>query len=99
MCCALTRPARVLLIYRRDAYDLLRARRYKGGLGLEPDVLPSASPSAGIPSRLLGLHGRLGAAMIEPDVTDIVADVGGIGGTLAGNALSLAAMRATLTRY
>ncbi len=64
--------------------------------GLEPDILVvGKSIGGGIPSGAYGitssLADRVGA---EPDA-DLV-DVGGVGGTLAGNALSVAAMRATL---
>jgi glutamate-1-semialdehyde 2,1-aminomutase len=50
---------------------------------------------AGIPSAAYGLTDAVSQRIYEH--TDWKnADVGGIGGTLAGNALSLAAMRATL---
>ena len=65
---------------------------------LEPDFLTHrASPLAsGIPAGRVRLHRRAGRAPIGPITGATHADVGGIGGTLAGNALSLAAMRATL---
>ncbi len=53
----------------------------------------------GIPSGAYGLTAELAEEVMRLDSTgdaDII-DVGGIGGTLAGNALSLAAMRATLS--
>jgi glutamate-1-semialdehyde 2,1-aminomutase len=65
---------------------------------LDPDVIVFGKAiGAGIPGAAYGF---------SQDVADRIAarqelencDVGGIGGTLAGNALSLAAMRATLTR-
>jgi glutamate-1-semialdehyde 2,1-aminomutase len=65
---------------------------------LEPDLLVFGKPiGAGVPGATYGF---------TQDVADAIAarhnledcDVGGIGGTLAGNALSLAAMRATLDR-
>jgi glutamate-1-semialdehyde aminotransferase len=64
--------------------------------GLQPDILTLGKPiGAGVPGAAYGLSasisGRAGAISSSPD-----ADVGGIGGTLSGNALSLAAMRATL---
>jgi glutamate-1-semialdehyde 2,1-aminomutase len=66
--------------------------------GLEPDVVTiGKSLGGGIPCGAYGiadaLVGRIDAAVNEG--ADIV-DVGGVGGTLAGNALSTAAMRATL---
>jgi len=64
--------------------------------GLEPDVVTIGKPIAGgIPASAYGFTDELAdriAASIE--LEDV--DVGGVGGTLAGNALSLAAMRATL---
>jgi glutamate-1-semialdehyde aminotransferase len=65
---------------------------------LEPDVLVFGKAiGGGIPGAAYGfsqeLAGRIVAAQGLEDC-----DVGGIGGTLAGNALSLAAMRATLTK-
>ena len=63
---------------------------------LEPDVLTIGKPiGSGVPSGALGctqeVTQRILASLVVRD-----SDVGGIGGTLAGNALSLAAMRATL---
>ena len=49
----------------------------------------------GIPIGAYGLSAELGARVEALDAADLV-DVGGVGGTLAGNALSLAATRATL---
>ncbi len=64
--------------------------------GLQPDALTIGKPIAGgLPAAAYGfsaeLAGRVASSIELEDV-----DVGGIGGTLAGNALSLAAMRATL---
>jgi glutamate-1-semialdehyde 2,1-aminomutase len=50
---------------------------------------------AGIPSAAYGVTEELQRRIVETTDPDAV-DVGGTGGTLAGNALSLAAMRATL---
>ena len=65
---------------------------------LEPDVLVFGKAiGGGIPGAAYGFSqevaGRIAAAQNLEDC-----DVGGIGGTLAANALSLAAMRATLTK-
>jgi glutamate-1-semialdehyde 2,1-aminomutase len=65
--------------------------------GLEPDFLTIGKPLAsGVPAACYGMSeevaSRVGAAMNELPTSD----VGGVGGTLSGNALSLAAMRATL---
>jgi glutamate-1-semialdehyde 2,1-aminomutase len=65
---------------------------------LEPDVVTiGKSIAGGIPIGAYGVSAELAAAIGADEEADIV-DVGGIGGTLAGNALSLAAARATLER-
>lgn len=64
--------------------------------GLEPDVLTVGKAIAsGVPGAVYGLSAAL-AAGVPPRIRIDEADAGGIGGTLAGNALSIAAMRATL---
>ena len=67
--------------------------------GLEPDIfIIGKSIGGGIPSGAYGLSQEVAdriSAMAGPGGADIV-DVGGVGGTLAGNAMSVAAMRATL---
>ena len=64
--------------------------------GLQPDIVTIGKTlGAGIASGAYGMTERV--RKLVDDRTDARnADVGGIGGTLAGNALSLAAMRATL---
>ena len=64
--------------------------------GLEPDVVTIGKTlGAGIPSACYGMTAEMNDRVVA--ATDWEnADVGGTGGTLAGNALSLAAMRATL---
>ena len=64
--------------------------------GLRPDfVTIGKTLGAGIPSAAYGMTEEMNARIVA--ATDWEnADVGGTGGTLAGNALSLAAMRATL---
>ena len=64
--------------------------------GLEPDVVTMGKAiGGGIPCGAFGLTAELSDRIRRSvELEDI--DVGGIGGTLAGNALSLAAMRATL---
>lgn len=66
---------------------------------LEPDIFViGKSIGGGIPSGAYGISREVAAAITrhtEAGDADIV-DVGGVGGTLAGNALSTAAMRATL---
>jgi glutamate-1-semialdehyde 2,1-aminomutase len=63
---------------------------------LEPDVVTIGKTlGAGIPSACYGMSREVNDRVVA--ATDWEnADVGGTGGTLAGNALSLAAMRATL---
>jgi glutamate-1-semialdehyde 2,1-aminomutase len=64
--------------------------------GLDPDVLTvGKSIAGGVPAGAFGLSAELAERMASEQDADYV-DVGGVGGTLAGNALSLAATRATL---
>ncbi|HUD72757.1 MAG TPA: aspartate aminotransferase family protein [Dongiaceae bacterium] len=64
--------------------------------GLEPDMLTVGKAIAsGVPGAVYGLSAALAAA-VPPRIRVDESDAGGIGGTLAGNALSIAAMRATL---
>jgi glutamate-1-semialdehyde 2,1-aminomutase len=69
---------------------------YTGKHGLQPDFLTCGKPLAGgIPVGVYGFTETVAQAFwTKLEQED--ADVGGIGGTLAGNALSIAAMRATL---
>jgi glutamate-1-semialdehyde 2,1-aminomutase len=64
---------------------------------LKPDFLTIGKAiGGGIPTGTFGMTNEI-AADIKKKVELEIIDTGGIGGTLAGNALSLAAMRATLT--
>ncbi len=64
--------------------------------GLEPDILTLGKPIAsGVPAAVYGFSNEV-AERIRSVGRIEMADTGGIGGTLAGNALSMAAMRATL---
>lgn len=64
--------------------------------GLRPDMLTLGKPiGGGVPSGAYGVSADV-ADRIQAAMPIQEADVGGIGGTLAGNALSMAAMRATL---
>lgn len=64
--------------------------------GLQPDIFViGKSIGGGIPSGAYGLTADVAAQVAEHVEADLV-DVGGVGGTLAGNVLSTAAMRATL---
>jgi glutamate-1-semialdehyde 2,1-aminomutase len=69
---------------------------YTGLYGLQPDMFVVGKPIAsGLPAAAYGFTPDV-AAMITTLIERDASDTGGIGGTLAGNALSLAAMRATL---
>ncbi|MFJ6982768.1 MULTISPECIES: transaminase [unclassified Streptomyces] len=64
--------------------------------GLEPDVLTIGKAiGGGIPTAAYGLSAELADRLLGRADLDLV-DMGGVGGTLAGNALSVAATRATL---
>lgn len=69
---------------------------YTASRGLQPDFLTLGKPLAGgVPAAIYGFTEQVASAFsAKLDLDD--ADVGGIGGTLAGNALSIAAMKATL---
>jgi len=65
--------------------------------GLSPDaVVLGKTIGAGIPAGAFGMTEEL-ANRISSSLHLETIDVGGVGGTLAGNALSMAAVRATLT--
>ena len=67
-----------------------------GALGLEPDMLVIGKTiGGGIPVATYGMTAAI-ADRVRPSITVEESDVGGIGGTLAGYALGLAAARATL---
>jgi glutamate-1-semialdehyde 2,1-aminomutase len=69
---------------------------YTAANGLEPDFLTIGKPLAGgVPAAVYGFTEAVSREFTERLAVDD-ADVGGIGGTLAGNALSIAAMKATL---
>ncbi len=64
--------------------------------GLQPDIFViGKSIGGGIPSGAYGISADV-ARRVGTDAEADLVDVGGVGGTLAGNALSVAAMRATL---
>ncbi|MHC1783883.1 MAG: aspartate aminotransferase family protein [Anaerolineaceae bacterium] len=69
---------------------------YTAEHGLKPDILTVGKTiGSGIPAAVYGFTEEIGE-MVSKSIKVDESDVGGIGGTLAGNALSLAAMRATL---
>ncbi len=64
--------------------------------GLDPDVVTIGKAiGGGVPAAAYGLSAELAEALAGRADLDLV-DMGGVGGTLAGNALSIAATRATL---
>jgi glutamate-1-semialdehyde 2,1-aminomutase len=70
---------------------------YTGAYGLEPDVLTVGKAiAAGIPAAAYGFSEPVAERLEAMLPADERADVGGIGGTVAANVLSLAATRATL---
>ncbi|HUC58082.1 MAG TPA: transaminase [Streptosporangiaceae bacterium] len=63
---------------------------------LDPDIVTIGKAIAGgIPAGAYGLSDELAERIMSDESADLI-DTGGIGGTLAGNALSVAAMRVTL---
>lgn len=63
---------------------------------LEPDLLTIGKPiGGGFPAAAYGFSAEV-AERINAAIEKDVSDVGGIGGTLSGNAMALAAIRATL---
>jgi len=66
--------------------------------GLKPDIVTiGKSLGGGIPAGAYGLSQEIADQVALHREADLV-DVGGVGGTLSGNALSVAAMRATLEK-
>jgi glutamate-1-semialdehyde 2,1-aminomutase len=69
---------------------------YTAAHGLEPDLLTVGKAiGGGVPVAAYGMSEELEKRLLTLPGVDLE-DVGGVGGTLAGNALSLAATRATL---
>ncbi|KTD78470.1 aspartate aminotransferase family protein [Legionella waltersii] len=69
---------------------------YTKAYDLEPDILTLGKPiGSGIPAAVYGFSMEFSKAL-EHKIQVSTCDTGGIGGTLAGNALSLVAMKATL---
>jgi len=67
-------------------------------IGLQPDFLTIGKAiGGGFPTGAFGMSAEIAQA-IKSQVELEVIDTGGVGGTLAANALSLAAMRATITK-
>ena len=69
---------------------------YTTAHGLEPDMLVIGKPiGGGMPVAAYGMSAAV-AAQVRNSIARDESDTGGIGGTLSGNALALAATRATL---
>ena len=71
---------------------------YTRAAGLEPDLLTIGKAiGSGIPAGTYGFSRAVADRIVAANDDLELIDVGGVGGTLAGNALSLAAIRATLS--
>ena len=93
---ALTRKYGTLLVIDETHTMCAGPGGYTREAGLQPDILTVGKTiGSGIPAAVYGLSEEVGN-MVSKSIKVDESDVGGIGGTLAGNALSLAAMRATL---
>jgi glutamate-1-semialdehyde 2,1-aminomutase len=93
----LTRRTRTLLIVDETHTLCAGPGGYTAAYGLEPDVLTLGKAiGAGIAAGAYGFSEEVGERLEAMLPRDERADVGGIGGTVAANVLSLAAMRATL---
>ena len=94
---AATRDAGTLLIIDETHTLCAGPGGYTAAYGLEPDVLTVGKAiGAGIPAAAYGFSAEVAERLEALLPADEKADVGGIGGTVAANVLSLAATRATL---
>ncbi|HEY0276788.1 MAG TPA: transaminase [Solirubrobacterales bacterium] len=92
----LTRAAGTLLIIDETHTLCCGPGGYTRAEGLEPDLMTIGKAIAGgVPVGAYGMTDEVAERILSKTIWD-AADVGGVGGTLAGNALSLAAVRATL---
>jgi glutamate-1-semialdehyde 2,1-aminomutase len=92
----LTRSAGVLLVNDETHCFSAGPGGATAAWGLEPDIVTiGKSIAGGIPAGAYGLSPSVAAAVESLGDADLI-DTGGVGGTLAGNALSVDAMRATL---
>jgi glutamate-1-semialdehyde 2,1-aminomutase len=92
----ITRRAGTLLIIDETHTICCGEGGYTQTHGLTPDMLTIGKPIAGgVPAAVYGMSAAVQARVLAASRRD-EADTGGIGGTLAGNALSIAATRATL---
>jgi len=94
---AATRDTGTLLIIDETHTICAGPGGYTAAYGLEPDLLTIGKPIAGgVPAAAYGFSARVAERLEALLPVDERADVGGIGGTVAANVLSLAATRATL---
>jgi len=94
----LTRKHGTLLVIDETHTICAGSGGYTRAENLDPDFLVFGKPiGGGVPGATYGFTQQV-ADMIVKNQSLEDCDTGGIGGTLAGNALSLAAMRATLTK-
>jgi glutamate-1-semialdehyde 2,1-aminomutase len=94
----LTRKSGTLLIIDETHTICAGPGGYTRAENLEPDFLVFGKPIAGgLPGAAYGFTQKVADLILERHSLEDC-DTGGIGGTLAGNALSLAAMRATLSK-
>ncbi|MDX6396762.1 MAG: glutamate-semialdehyde -aminomutase [Gaiellaceae bacterium] len=92
----LTRETGTLLIIDETHTFSAGPGGYTAAHGLEPDLLTIGKAiGGGVPVGAFGVSEELAGRALASEEADYE-DVGGVGGTLAGNALSLAAVRATL---
>ncbi len=95
---ALTRKYGTLLINDETHTICAGPGGYTRAENLDPDFLVFGKPiGSGVPGAAYGFTQQVADLIMENHSLEDC-DTGGIGGTLAGNALSLAAMRATLTK-
>ena len=91
-----TRKTGTLLIMDETHTICTSSGGYTKAHGLKPDLITLGKPIAGgVPAAVYGVSEEI-AERIRACTTVEDTDTSGIGGTLAGNALSLAAMKATL---
>jgi glutamate-1-semialdehyde aminotransferase len=94
---AMTRASGTLLVIDETHTICCGPGGYTSAYGLDPDFLTIGKAIAsGVPAAAYGMTSEV-AERIVAGTSWAHADVGGIGGTLAANALSLATARATLT--
>jgi glutamate-1-semialdehyde 2,1-aminomutase len=95
---ALTREHGTLLVIDETHTICAGPGGYTRAHSLDPDFVTVGKPLAGgVPAAAYGMSEEVAERVLRQGRTLETWDVGGIGGTLSGNALSLAAMRATLT--